>query len=241
MNQDLYKLWLHFLLKKIYDNFDHRGGGPEGRRSCMASHSSYPFNGLVMTWRCPSHLQVCVISQGKLSWNSPPQLGVEKRPRRGQTVRIMNSPTEWLRTVRKMSYITDIDWVRLSGWSIIQTNIVWKILVWLSLMVPLMGLVCKFGAIKNIMLVHNFSSATLTLNNFKRSPGGDFVLWTEIQFARPKEGEKCLFFFKLTNPEDSGFITTMIIYLLPGYLLASSSIMASNEAPIVVQYHGSIS
>jgi len=62
-----------------------RGGGPEGRRSCMASHSSYPFNGLVMTWRQPSHVQVCVISQEKsleilrLCWELNPGCGEDRQ------------------------------------------------------------------------------------------------------------------------------------------------------------------
>ena len=40
----------------------------EGRRSRIVSYSSYLFNGIVMTWRGPSPLQVRVISQG----NPPP-------------------------------------------------------------------------------------------------------------------------------------------------------------------------
>jgi len=40
-------------------------GEPESKGNCIASYSSYPFNGLVVTWQCPSPLQVRVISQGK--------------------------------------------------------------------------------------------------------------------------------------------------------------------------------
>jgi len=50
---------------KTYDHFD-RQEKPEGGRSCIASYSSYPFDELVMTWRRPSPLQVCVIGQRKI-------------------------------------------------------------------------------------------------------------------------------------------------------------------------------
>jgi len=58
---------------------------------CIASYSSYPFNG-----RCPSPLQVCVISQGKIPWNSPPGVGIEPAGYRGDR--------KWTSFVLPLSY-----------------------------------------------------------------------------------------------------------------------------------------
>jgi len=42
---------------------------------------------VVMTWRCLFPLKVCVISQGKIPWTSPPWQGIEPGAWRRQTVR----------------------------------------------------------------------------------------------------------------------------------------------------------
>ena len=48
------------LFFKTHEHFECQGG-PEGRRSCIVSYSSYPYSGLVTTWRHPSLLvRACV-------------------------------------------------------------------------------------------------------------------------------------------------------------------------------------
>ena len=78
-DQGLFKKWHHSGFSYcVYHIAVVRG--PVGRRSCIASYSLYPFNDLVTTWRHPSPLQVCVISQG----SSPPWLVNQPGSRRVQ-------------------------------------------------------------------------------------------------------------------------------------------------------------
>ena len=67
--------------------------GSEGGGSCIASYSSYPFNGLVTT----SFPSVCD-QPGKNPLKYPAWPGTKTGPRRKQTARYIHSPTElsWL-------------------------------------------------------------------------------------------------------------------------------------------------